>query len=345
MRVLVFVFAVLAALTPAIAAEQRSFQDWRVLCRTDKYCSAAAYLNPDPGGGAIADYVLRIGRHAEQSYWEMSFIPVVTMADEWAPFVFSVDGSPTIFSPRSEIGAYGSANEFFLLGPKAQAVMDELMPGRNVTVDFTDSTGAARTVEFSLDGLTAALLWIDEQQHRIGSERVASAPPYGLTPTGTEQASTAQIPIDLLDRRRADIACAPLEELANGRDFGSADLGDNKTLYILPCDSGAYNFSSQIYVFDGEAYRQQYFADFSESTGWTGAAVLFLPSYEAGTKTLTSFYKGRGIGECGTAGTWVWTGNMFEMTEYRSKEDCDGQVTEWPVVFTHQPSTTATTAE
>lgn len=344
MRALVFVLAMFAAVSPAFAAEQRMFRDWRALCRNDGYCSAAAYLNPNPGGGVVADYIFRIGRHAEQSYWEMSCTPVATMADEWSEFVFTVEGQPTTFSPRSEIGAYGSINEFFLLGDKAQAVMDALMPASSLTIDFTTSGGSLSTQTFSLSGLTAALLWIDEQQHRIGSERVTSVPPYGLTPTGAEQDTTAQVPIDLLDRRRADLECRLLEQISNGRDFESADLGEGHTLYILPCDSFAYNFSSQVYVFDGDEYRQQYFADFSQSTGWTGTPVLFLPGYDPTTKTLTSFYKGRGIGDCGTSGTWLWTGSMFEMTEYRSKDECDGEDGDWPVVFERQTSTAATTA-
>ena len=60
--------------------------------------------------------------------------------------------------------------------------MDRLMPGSALDVSFTDESGAATATTFSLTGLTAALIWIDERQGRLGSERVAEVPPYGLSP-------------------------------------------------------------------------------------------------------------------------------------------------------------------
>ena len=72
---------------------------------------------------------------------------------------------------------------------------------------------------FSLSGLTAALLWIDEQQRRVGSERVASAPPHGLVPAGQGQEATPDIPVALFDQHRADPECAPFEELGERPRF------------------------------------------------------------------------------------------------------------------------------
>lgn len=337
MRFFTLILALAAAITPAAAAEQRTFKDWQVLCRDDGYCTATSTVTGQPQA-ADASYAMHIGRPAQQTYWEMSFTATPTVPDEWGDFVFAVDEKPTTFSGRNEIGAYGSPDQLFLLGDKAQTLMDALMPGRTLSVSFADTKGDAYKAAFSLSGLTAALLWIDEKQHRIGSERVASAAPYGLTPAGSEQQTTPEVPADLLDLRNADRECRPLEEIANSRDFVVAELGEGYTLYVLPCDSAAYNFASEVYVYDGAEYRRQYFADYAASTGWTGAPILFSADYDKEAKTLTSFYKGRGIGDCGTQGSWVWTGSLFEMTEYRSKEDCDGKDDPWPVVFQRKVS-------
>lgn len=318
---------------------RRYFGDWLAACRDDGYCSATAYVNPNPGDGTVADYVMRIGRHAEEPYWEISFSTVATMADEWQELTVSVDGSPQHFAPRSGWGAYASINDFFLLGDGAQAVFDRLIPGSEVTFAFIDQGGTPHTARFSLTGLTAALLFIDEQQTRIGSERVASVPPEGLAPVGSEQTASPQVPQDLLDRHRGDPECRPLEEIANGRDFVTADLGDGATLYILPCDSYAYNFASRAYVHDGYEYRMLAFPRFTPSMGWTATTLMFLAGYDEATRELNSWFKYRGIGDCGENGTWRWTGFDFELVEFRARE-CedsslgdDDQIDEFPIVF------------
>ena len=108
MRCLLLALATLAFVVPALAEERRYFKDWLTACRDDGYCSATAYVNPNPGGGAVADYILRIGRHAEQSYWAVSFTPVTVTADQSCEFIFSVDDQTTTFTPRADIGAYGA---------------------------------------------------------------------------------------------------------------------------------------------------------------------------------------------------------------------------------------------
>jgi hypothetical protein len=35
--------------------------------------------------------------------------------------------------------------------------------------------------------------------------------------------------------------------------------------------------------------------------------------------------KGRGPGDCGSAGEWAWTGREFKMTGYWDKPNCDGE--------------------
>ena len=74
------------------------------------------------------------------------------------------------------------------------------MPGAALDVTFTDDSGATGKAGFSLDGLTAALVWIDERQGRLGSERVAEAPTVGLDPA---IAATAQPPA--FDLRTAEL--------------------------------------------------------------------------------------------------------------------------------------------
>ncbi|HTJ56365.1 MAG TPA: DUF1176 domain-containing protein [Devosiaceae bacterium] len=155
----------------------KSFKDWLSACQPNGYCAAMTYATRGPGGPS--DYVLRVGRQAQQTYWELSFAPlakvdpakgmVVTVGKEAASFVFP-----------DQVAPYGSVNDFFFLGPAAQSVLDKLVHAGSAEIRFTDTGGREEGVTFSLDGIGAALIWIDGLQGRIGSERVAEAPPYGL---------------------------------------------------------------------------------------------------------------------------------------------------------------------
>lgn len=334
MRALLLALFVLIA--PAALAGERDFRNWHTACGDDGYCAATTEAGGD---------LLRVARHAEQSYWEVSFVSGSSQADEWQDFIVDVDGQTETFGLRSEIGAYGSITDFYLLGEKAQRVMDLMMPGETLRLRYTDTTARPRVVDFPLAGLTAALLWIDEQQGRIGSERVASVPPHGLTPAGQEQIEVPVIPQAVMDRHFADPDCEPFEQLANGRDFTVAPLDTDYTLYLIPCWAGAYNFGSKAYVrsSSADAVEQLYFADYSDYAGWTGTPYLVNAYYDPEFKELGSFSKARGTGDCGSSGTWKWTGSAFRLEEFRARECTDGPIDEneevgdFPVIFTAPP--------
>lgn len=341
MRLLLIVLLLLFSALPAAAqhGENRHFfKDWLAACRSDGYCSALAYVNPH-ADGTDADYILRVGRHAEQTYWELSVTTVATQGDAAKDFVVGVDGLSQTFAGPEQVGAYDAINDFFLLGDGAQTVMDRLAPGKRLSVSFTDDTGASRSAAFSLAGLSAALLWIDDQQKRVGSERVTSAPPYGLTPVDANGPQTASIPAALLDRLRADPECEPLETLPNGRDFQVGKIDADHTLYVLPCWSGAYNFGSKVFITsEAEGIQTQYFSSFYPEKGMIAASYLVNADYDEATKTLSSFSKSRGIGDCGNSGDWVWTDYGFALKTFRYKE-CpdtvseDEEIGDFPVVY------------
>lgn len=350
MRIAAALLTLLAAVAPAFAqegaGETGTFGAWTAACDSTGYCEATnAILDPARDGPR---YVLSVGRHAQQSYWELSLDTPYTPADPWSDFVVSVDGNSTTFSLSPQVGAYGSSTRFYFLGDGVQQTMDRMMPGSMIDIAFTDEQSTPQTVKFSLEGLTAALIWIDEKQHRIGSERVASAPPYGLVPAGAGQVAP-DIPLALLNRHRADPDCQPLEELANGSDIVTADLGDGQTLYLLPCQSGAYNFAQKVYVGSREDfYDPQFFADYQPEVGWLGTPYIWNGDFDPADKSLHSFAKARGVGDCGTIGTWSWNGYMFVLTELRSRGcsddiDPEAEIPEFPIVYQGPPAAAAPT--
>jgi len=57
--------------------------------------------------------------------------------------------------------------------------------------------------------------------------------------------------------------------------------------------------------------------------------------FDPETNTFSSFTKGRGLGDCGSAGNYSWDdeAQAVEMVEYRMKPECDGEYEEWPLIF------------
>src|SRR5688572_18279028 len=112
MRLFVFLFLVFCCgFRGAVAQEhgetRQYFKDWLAACRADGYCSATAYQNPGPGNGTVADYALRVGRHAEGTYWEISLATIATMARADQPFEVGVDGVFETFQGAGEVAAFG----------------------------------------------------------------------------------------------------------------------------------------------------------------------------------------------------------------------------------------------
>lgn len=346
MRQLIAVAIVALSVLSAHAQDgeiRKDFKDWLGACRTDGYCSAITYLNPNPGDGRVADAWMRIGRHAQETYWEVSFTPIKVMADPAMPFTFLVDGKGETFAGPDEIAPFGAVNDYFLLGAKAQSLMDQLMPGKSLEVTFSDAGGNTTKAGFSLAGLTAALIWIDETQGRLGSERVAEAPPVGLAPAlpvqdgASGKVTLADIPPGLIqqDADRPD-KCDGFD-IVGDQPFYRYETG-GKTLYFLPCTSGAYNHFYSVYVGMGDWYDLQLFATPTYRAGWQAEEGVWFESFDPATNQLRSSNLGRGMGDCGMRGLWQWNGSSFVMLEYRMKADCDaaGEPGDFPLVFKNE---------
>lgn len=330
---LAFIIMLLAlGLLPAhgqSAQGRKYFGDWLAACRPDGYCSAISYINPNPGDGRVADYWFRIGRHAQESYWELSFTPIKVDADWNQPLTFSVDGVAETFVGYDQIAPYGAVNDLFLLGKKAQVVMDRLMPGAALAVSFTDRDSESQSAEFSLKGLTAALIWIDERQNRLGSERVAEAPPVGLDPAG-QPPVLDRFTVLFLALHNGQSGCSETLTPETYDEVGRIALDQDHTLYAVTCERFAYNAITAYYVGTGSDLTPAIMPESDAASGSLGN-TLYGGDWDEVAGTLASYYKG-GNGNCGSEGRWRWAGDHFELIELRARETCDNTTAEWPIV-------------
>ena len=118
-------------------------------------------------------------------------------------------------------------------------------------------------------------------------------------------------------------------------------LNANKQLVIIPCYMGAYQGSGRAYIVSNGKYIEQVMVLAYDDSAKSVAATLDLTSadYDEKTKTLSTFAKGRGIGDCGQASQSKIIADEYTVSvktvQIVSKGECDGDFDkEWPVVFT-----------
>lgn len=338
-RLVIALAAMLAFALPAPAqhGETRAyFRDFLAACRADGYCSATAYVNANPPTGIVADHILRIGRHRDGPDWEISFSGVAVMPRPDTDFAVIVDESQRFdFAFPDETMSYGAINDFFLYGHSATGLLEALRAGSRADVYFRDEDDELWPVHFSLSGLVASMTWIDEQQNREGSEIRAGALPVGLEPA-YGGVGLHHVPDAVWRARAATDECDALDEIGHRGDVRITPIGGEAILYIIPCRGGAYNLGYTLAIWDGHSSAPLPFARFDEGLGWQGTFVLFNIAFDEQTGRLTAFEKGRGLGDCGSQGTWHLQGRTFRMLEYTHKQDCDGQGTPgvFPVIYT-----------
>jgi len=118
----------------------------------------------------------------------------------------------------------------------------------------------------------------------------------------------------------------PLEEVT---ELDPDDLGDGLKLVQVSCWRAAYNFGSILFAVDPNARDQARLLQFDivdEKGKLAKTYSIDLPDFDAKKKTLASYHKSRGVGDCGTIGEWRWTGRDFKLTGFWDKEKCDGEL-------------------
>lgn len=330
--------AVLAMVVMVSRADaiEATFRDWSVVCETNGACSAETRA-------AMTSLVLQRDAVSGSGY-EVSVRLDPSTVDLSQPVGLRVDGGPTrTAQPGRDFRLDVTGRNITLADPDLAArLLPDLIAGGRLDLFVATPDGGTMRLPFSLSGLSASLLWIDDQQDRVGEPRVAQVP------AGDDSAGTSRPPVE------GGVGLAGLPEMVLARhsvsdcepatgDFLdlippiSARLSQTATVHAIPCTRGAYNVTYRLYLVEtGEigGIRPLYFADYSERFGWTGTDILFNVDIDPATGILSSFAKGRGLGDCGSAGTWLWQDYAFALVQFVHQEDCNGTMPEdWPVVF------------
>lgn len=326
--------------------ETKPFRDWQATCDNGNACYAFGFA-PDHDAG-----------------WVRIFMPAGPDAEPEIAFGLwgenlSADDDPAVIVdgrafPAARAGASDADAPVGEIRAGARSVIAAMAAGRRMEIQ------AGETVSISANGASAALLWIDERQGRLGTttallrrgdqpaSRVPAAPPLpelrpapAAVQTGFgDDKQTLPAP---LRARKAVQDCLAESEHSEWllQNVMSARLDADTELWAVPCGSGAYNILHQWYL-TGPGGRDPRPADLPGSEGrrraeegsvWPDNGTVN-GGYAPNARTITAFSKGRGLGDCGTTQTWTWTGERFELQAERSMGHCAGVPWDyWPTTW------------
>ncbi|MBA4760389.1 DUF1176 domain-containing protein [Sphingomonas sp.] len=324
---------ILAAFALAQAAPQqgpmKTFGDWVVACDNVKRCEMTS-LQPEGGDWSDDGWQMAVTRDAGPTGgWAVELMG----EDAPAGMTVQVEGAPA-----ARAAAVWRGDSFS--GAEALTLVDALANGKAVVVRNSAGKPLGR---ISLSGSSASLRFIDAEQGRAGTTTAAVA--KGANPASAVPVAPA-LPVIASTRPAgtpAALSPALLAQLWTQSDCaenyaGEARpeveryaLGGGATLALVPCGAGAYNFSSIAYVVRGGKAE---IAAFDSPPGWTadGPPMLVNAGFDLTTGDLSSYAKGRGIGDCGSAETYVWDGTRFRLTEARGMGECRGSIN-WLTVW------------
>jgi hypothetical protein len=311
-------------------AEPKLFRDWTVGCDNGRACLAVA-LQPeteDPDQWLILD--LERGAAAQAR--------VSIAIDVEAPA-----GSGVYADGRKLPVVLGTGKRSGEVTSGADALMAALRSATKLEV--RDPAGK-RLGFISPTGASAALLFIDDKQGRVGTVTALARP-------GPKPASVVPSPPAYPVVHAAPRSAKPPRRMAKAEwvrlrlaacDDGDPDDGVPADFYRLDaahslasipahCLSGAYNGASLLYV-AGETgpWRPAEYDYPLDNGGEEGSAALqFNADYDPRTGILEMFMKGRGLNDCGTTEDYAWDGARFRLTYAGRMDECRGSLARIPV--------------
>lgn len=334
--------AALAMVGAAHAAGEKAIKDWAAVCSNLGDCTAFGF---SPEGDDTGAYIM-IRREAGPA--AQPAVTIVYGAGDTQPaqtWILALDGKPiAALGPLHAAGGQNGARAV-LTGAAAAHVIETLRNGQALEL-----TAGGKTLEsVSLSGSAATLLWVDDQQGRVGTvtalTKNGAAPAVSVHPrlapplvTGAAPVSQAGLPKHAPPSLiKTDPDCDLDPDVAKDPADVVARLAPGVVLWGPQCSSGAYNEVNIFFIGDERAGHLRR-VKFPYPPGTPSTAgnddILFNVQFDPKTQTLTSFDKARGPADCGENDAWVWDGKAFQLAHQYALATCRGaSPDDWPPVF------------
>jgi hypothetical protein len=109
-------------------------------------------------------------------------------------------------------------------------------------------------------------------------------------------------------------------------------LPNGSKVYIVPCMLHAYQTSEMPVIFDGDTYEpikiNEMDYDNNRSESYTTVGLYYDPTQD----DFTTYYKGRGMGDCGSSSVFKLVGKELVLQKMEADKECDGEY-EREVIF------------
>jgi len=290
----------------------KTFGDWAVGCDNGLRCTLASLL---PEQGEADNVTLNIVREgdAETKVYVDSRDEAIRPASLW------VDGREiaTKLTPESSL-----------------AIAEALPAGRRLELHSRKGKAVAT---ISLKGAAAALRYVDAVQGRAGTPdalvakgkttKVVEAPALPVIVAPVIAGDPAKPTSAQLSAMRKQAKCDRLDDTTGVFSPEAHAVGGGRTLVILPCSAGAYNIIGAVFVIDGRTVTPAETdspSGFDETGADSGTPVRSVVNGAFANGMLTSYAKGRGIGDCGVQQSYVWDGAKLRLSEQSAMGECRG---------------------
>jgi len=319
----------------------KSFKDWSVGCDNIRNCTALG-LSPDEG--MFGPYVKITRTGAADAAPEIAFAMILddgVKVDGSAGLKLTLDGKDIPGLPARPLTA--SVDEDIvrarLPAGSVAAFVAALRNGTSLKVQLLDGSREAAVGTISLAGSAAALLYMDDQQKRVGTvtalARRGDAPATAIPPVPDLPVVAAKRMTDVSQSKPplpAGIA-RPREESCRDYPDMVVRLSPSMTLWGLCSSPAAYNFDYKFFVAgQGKPKLAAFTAPGLISERDPG--VLTSPGLSDDGMTIYAFAKGRGLGDCGVSADWAWDGTGFRLMRLSMMDSCRGVLSDdWPMLF------------
>ncbi|MEO9635507.1 MAG: DUF1176 domain-containing protein [Parasphingorhabdus sp.] len=334
--------AAAAALPVPQPGEIRTFKDWAAGCDNSANCEAVSFV-PDQGGAGYDGWggPIKIVRTAgSEDIFKIRFL---FEADSMDRYTMLIDGKLVDTGPIVQ-GDYAIE----IVGEDAKKVANAIISGNQLVLRGPEGENIT---QISLAGSSAALRYIDQKQDRAGTitalvakgKKMFKPSPSTVPVITVDQWEAAKLAPDTsaLVALAEDSKCKEDRYgLVEDQAYPLGKRGQTyRALVLISCGSGAYNFSSAPYIgeFREDSSEGWTFtpAKFDRQPSWGGEGGLPLlvnAGWDEKDQTLSSYGKGRGLGDCGNAENYVWDGEAFRLIDASAMDECRGAydwITTW----------------
>jgi len=294
------------------------FRNWIVACDNGRACGAASLAAEE---SALQDVGLIVARDAGGRVT----VRIRDMTGKAKTASVRVDGRTIASTPLDRDG------EGEWQGTSASALVAAIARGQRATL----LTPSAHPL--ALAGASAAFRYMDDRQGRAGTTSAliargakrhrATSPALPMVQVVTPPPGAAPvIPASAISEARRRYRCAT----DDGSPF-SADahrLDRRSTLVLMSCGAGAYNYLVKPLIWrDGRLSPATF--DFAYPFGERpepGQPQILVNVDWSRDGRLSSWGKGRGLGDCGDAQQFGWDGTRFRLLRAAQMTECRGAI-------------------